>query len=370
MANPAANTAAGASAAHSTTHSAPERISDLAGTLTGRVTNAITEITQITSQTQMLSLNAQIEAARAGGATGAAFAVVASAMQDLSKKTSTVARGMAEQVSESIKELSTISRSLATDVRGTRLSDLALANIDVIDRRLYERSCDCRWWATDASALDALTLNTPAATKFCSDRLGVILNAYTVYLDLVLCDLKGNVIANGRPNKFHSVGSDCSREQWFTSSMATKSGDEFGFQSVHSTNLAGGQRVLIYSAAVREKAESKGKIIGALGLLFNWDGLAQKIVTETPLSPEEKPLTRVCVVDQEGLVLADTHNRQLIETLRFDQRDSLFQKKKGYIQSEIDRKPCCIAHGLSPGFETYATGWHCLIIQSQRAPKK
>jgi hypothetical protein len=370
MANPPANQAPGASAIDSTTHSAPERISGLAETVSGRVNNAITEITQITSQTQMLSLNAQIEAARAGGATGAAFAVVASAMQDLSKKTSTVARGMAEQVSESINELSTISRSLATDVRGTRLSDLALANIDVIDRCLYERSCDCRWWATDASAVDALTLNTPATIKFCSDRLGVILNAYTVYLDLVLCDLKGRVIANGRPNKFRSTNTDCSREQWFTSAMASKSGDEFGFQSVHAPSIAAGQRVLIYSAAVREKAESKGKIIGVLGLLFNWDAFAQKVVTETPLSAEEKTFTRVCVVDQEGLVLADTHNRQLVETLRFDRRESLFQMKKGYIQGEIDRKPCCIAHGLSPGFETYATGWHCLILQSQRTTQK
>jgi hypothetical protein len=26
-------------------------------------------------------------------------------------------------------------------------------------------------------------------------------------------------------------------------------------------------------------------------------------------------------------------------------------------------KPMLIAHAFSPGFETYATGWHSLIIQ-------
>ena len=33
-----------------------------------------------------------------------------------------------------------------------------LTNIDLIDRNLYERSCDVRWWATDSSVVDAPVL--------------------------------------------------------------------------------------------------------------------------------------------------------------------------------------------------------------------
>jgi hypothetical protein len=43
-------------------------------------------------------------------------------------------------------------------IRGSRLPDLSLNAIDIIDRNLYERSCDVRWWATDSAIVDELSL--------------------------------------------------------------------------------------------------------------------------------------------------------------------------------------------------------------------
>lgn len=37
------------------------------------------------------------------------------------------------------------------ETRGERLVDLARNVIDIIGRNPYERSCDVRWWATDAA---------------------------------------------------------------------------------------------------------------------------------------------------------------------------------------------------------------------------
>jgi hypothetical protein len=346
-----------------TANSSPERISQLTEDLAKRIGGAIGEIAEINSRTRLLSLNAQIEAGRAGGSTGAAFAVVASAMKELSERTAKVATAMASQTKTAIDELQRISQSLAIDVRGTRLSDVALTNIDLIDRFLYERSCDCRWWATDASCVDALTKKTPDAFKFCSQRLGVILNAYTVYFDLVLCDRSGKVVANGRPSKHRSVGSDCKTAEWFTSAMKSATGDEFGFESAHRSNLVDNQAVLVYSAAVRAGGDSKGQILGVLGVMFNWEGLAQKIVTSVGLPPEEKAATRVCIVDDKCRLLSDSNGRHLVDKLELPDRDKIFAMKKGFMNSTVAGQNCCVAHALSPGFETYATGWHSLIIQ-------
>ncbi|HMB96388.1 MAG TPA: methyl-accepting chemotaxis protein, partial [Tepidisphaeraceae bacterium] len=346
----------------------PERISHLASDLSKRIIGAIGQINEINANTRLLSINAQIEAGRAGGTIGAAFNVVASAMHDLSNRTSGVAKEMANQTKASIDELEHISQKLAIDVRGTRLSDLALNNIDVIDRCLYERSCDCRWWATDASCVQALMQNTPESIRFCSQRLGVILNAYTVYFDLVLCDRSGKVIANGRPNKYRSVGNLCGKSDWFTSAIKTASGDEFGFQSAHRSNLVDNQSSLIYSAAVRKNGEAKGEILGALGVIFNWDALAHKIVTSVPLSVEEKSSTRVCIVDDQCNLLADSNGKALLETLQLPEKQKLFAMKKGFVNANVGGSPVCVAHALSPGFETYATGWHSLIIQPLSRP--
>jgi hypothetical protein len=47
---------------------------------------------------------------------------------------------------------------LVAQIRGSRLPDLSLNAIDIIDRNLYERSCDVRWWATDSAIVDELSL--------------------------------------------------------------------------------------------------------------------------------------------------------------------------------------------------------------------
>ena len=358
-AKPAAVTAA--------SEATPERIAELADSLVGRMTQASSEIAKINDRTRLLSLNAQIEAARAGGATGAAFGVVASAMKGLSDKTSIVADSMAQETTEANKALRQIIQTLATNVRGLRLSDLALTNIDLIDRNLYERSCDVRWWATDSSPVEALTEGTPEARQHCAHRLGLILNSYTVYYDLVVCDLEGKVVVNGRPNLFHSVGSNCAPEMWFRSALETRSGEEFGFQSVHESRLVGGERVLIYSCCVRTGGDVHGQPLGVLGIVFNWDALAQTIVQNTPLGAAEKAGTRVCIVDDAGLVLADTQGRQLQERLPMANWSRLIAEKKGFTQTVYDNAECCIGYASSPGYETYGTGWHSLIIQNLAA---
>ncbi len=341
----------------------PERIAQLTDQIVVRMRQSSAAIAKINSQTRLLSFNAQIEAARAGGTTGAAFGVVASAIRDLSDKTAVISEDLGRETVEANSRLQGIIQTLATNVRGTRLSDLALTNIDLIDRNLYERSCDVRWWATDSSGVEALTRRTDEAYRFCSHRFGLILNSYTVYFDLVLCDLEGKVVANGRPAQFSSVGTQCAAMPWFQSAVATRSGEEFGFQSVHASPLAGGQRALIYSCCVREGGDVQGRPLGVLGIVFHWDALAQTIVHATPLSPEEKEATRICIVDDAGLVLANSRGRALQETLFLPNWAQIKAAKKGFAVSFYNGGNCCLGYASSPGYETYATGWHSLLIQ-------
>ena len=36
--------------------------------------------------------------------------------------------------------------------------------------------------------------------------------------------------------------------------------------------------------------------------------------------------------------------------------------KKEFLITTVDGKKCIVAHAAAPGFETYSTGWHSLII--------
>lgn len=337
------------------------RIGDLSDGIERRLRGAVHEIEEINLQTRLLSFNAQIEAAHAGAA-GRAFEVVAREMVTLSERTTKSAAQLDDETQSDIRQLKGMIAEVGTNVRGTRLSDLAFTNIDLIDRNLYERSCDVRWWATDSSCVDACL--DVARADHASRRLGVILDAYTVYLDIVLCDLRGRVVANGRPDKFRCAGTDQSATAWFRSALATGSGGEFGFEGVHrSSTLADGKLALVYSALVRRDGRADGEPIGCLGIVFDWEALAQTIVNRTQVGEAEKRHTRACIVDRDGLVIADSRARHLSDRLPLGEFSALVDCGKGYAVQPLGGVPHLVAYAHSPGFETYATGWHSFILQ-------
>lgn len=340
----------------------PERITQLAGELSNKMDVAIQEIERINRQSRMLAVNARVESARAGEA-GAAFGVVASEMGNLSHAITDLVSRLEKETSSDFREIARINDHISTHFRGTRLSDLALTNIDLIDRNLYERSCDVRWWATDSSVVDALTNGTIKDKDFACQRLGVILDSYTVYFDLVLCDLNGDIVANGRKSQYNSLGKNVASSYWFRKALECNTGEDYAWETVHKSQLVNNELVLVYSTAVRENGSNNGKILGALGIIFQYEALAQTIVESIPLTPEEKQGTRVCIVDDKGLVLADSDHRNLEETILFEGKDNLFKEDKGFIIGKFNQADCCIAHAKAPGYETYTTGWHSLIIQ-------
>jgi hypothetical protein len=345
-------------------NASPGRIAELAEEILHHLGNASQEIATLNDETRFLSINARIEAARAGGRIGAAFGVVAQAIQDLSGKTTTVARTLSERTGAALSELARISSDLEGEMLGSRFTSIADHIIDVIDRNLYERTCDCRWWATDESLVSALTLSTPASFTHASRRLGVILDSYTVYTDLVLCDLAGRVVAHGRPNHFATEGMNCRLNTWFREAVDTRDGTEFAFESAHHSPLVKNRKVLVYSGAVRQDGQTNGRVIGVLGALFDWESLGQKLVEDLPLNPHEVIKTRCLLIDEEHNILADTERRSVGEVLKLATGREFLMGPRGHREIEVDGQPTLLAFSTSRGFETYATGWKCVILHT------
>ena len=130
---------------------------------------------------------------------------------------------------------------MADRSRGERMVDLSLNAIELIDRNLYERTCDVRWWATDSAVVDCAATPDTAAAAHVSERLAVILGAYTVYLDLWLCDLNGNVVASGRSDRFN-VSARVASTKWFCAARDLRSGDDYTAGDVECQPLLGNAR--------------------------------------------------------------------------------------------------------------------------------
>jgi hypothetical protein len=330
------------------------------------VTGAVERMQEINRGMHLLSMNARIEAARAGAA-GAGFAVVGQELTRLSGEMRQSADGLVGESRAKGSQLDAVLRGLNEDVVASRLCDLAFSAIDIVDRNLYERSCDVRWWATEPAVADCLKARTPESLRFASRRLGQILDSYTVYADLVVADTQGRVVANGRPAQFRSAGSDVGHSEWFESALAARRDSEFGFQSMHDSSLVNGQSSLVYSCAVRDPDAPRAAPLGVLGIVFKWRALGDAVLAQLPLSDAERPRTRACLVDARGRILADTAGGRGARSLEFLERDSLFRDKRGTVSTTVDGRPVMACHAASQGFETYRTGWHALLLRDADA---
>ncbi|WP_058361510.1 methyl-accepting chemotaxis protein [Xanthomonas translucens] len=336
----------------------------LSDQLLGQLRQSLQRIDEINRTTHVISMNARIESARIGHA-GRGFSVIAQEMDVLSRRVADATQDLDKVAASTSADMRHTLQQLDDDVRRTRLSELALSNIDLIDRNLYERSCNVRWWATDAAiAAAAHPGRGDDALAYAARRMGQILESYTVYFDLVLAGTDGRILTNGQPQQYASAGSEVSAQAWFEHAMRTRSGEQFGFQGVHASTLADGERVLVYSCTVRDGGRVDGRVRGVPGIVFRWDALAQTLVQRTPLSEQEWGRSRVCIVDPHGQVLADSDGRMLQERIDFAGREALFKQPRGAVLSDLNGRPRCIAHAASSGYETYRTGWHSLILQA------
>ena len=127
----------------------PERIIGLSQEVSELARKSVDGIQRVTSRTKMLAINALIEAAHAGDA-GRGFAVVAKDVGEVSEQINRIAESLGEQLTCRATELDTLGKGLVANIRGQRLTDLALNMIEIIDRNLYERSCDVRWWKSSS----------------------------------------------------------------------------------------------------------------------------------------------------------------------------------------------------------------------------
>ena len=342
-----------------------DRLLELTGSVADTANDKIMRIQGITRRSRILALNAAIEAHRFGES-GRGFAVVADEVKAISNEISQLAATLRDELSSRLSGLVTIGHSMSNEmdvVRGERLADLAHNMIEVIDRNLYERSCDVRWWATDQAVVECVAQPDQDKVEWASRRLGVILDSYTVYLDLWIADVHGTVIANGRPGNYpRAIGTNVAHEQWFREAMATRDGTQFAVADIKTVRELNEAAVATYSTAIRAGGETGGPVIGVLGIFFDWAAQAQAIVDGVRLTADERPYTRCLLLDSAQKVIASSDQKGVL-------RETFPLNLSGGDRGHYESAGGTVAYALTPGYETYeGLGWYGVLVQNSNGP--
>jgi chemotaxis signal transduction protein len=142
---------------------------------------------------------------------------------------------------------------------------------DLMDRNLYERSDDCRWWALTSEIRAILSREASAEGEYArvTEILRYINELYTVYPRVVVFDRNGKILAasNLHNEPLDVVGSRI-EGQYVVETLALRTTQEYRVSPFEESYLYGQKPTYIYCAAIRHP-EDHSQVTGGIGIVFD-----------------------------------------------------------------------------------------------------
>lgn len=230
--------------------------------------------------------------------------------------------------------------------------------IDIMDRNLYERANDCRWWALTRCFREELAnirLADLEQRKRLTEVLRTINTLYTVYSNLILFDKAGKVVAVSNAAYNDWIGKPLP-ESWVRPTLALSHSEKYHVSAFGPAELYAGQPTYIYSAAVR--GENSEEPVGGVSIVFDSTPQFQAMLNDAlPRQADGTVVPGAFAVfaERDGRVIAST-NISIAPTSKISIGAEFFNLQRGEsFTNIIVYNSCYYAVGscMSAGYREY-----------------
>lgn len=231
---------------------------------------------------------------------------------------------------------------LASSMRDAEFTTSLL--VDLLDRNLYERSDDCRWWALTPQLRTALAqprIDAEGVAKL-NDILAYINGLYTVYTRLFVYDRQGRIIASTGSQRDAVLGSQVDATT-LEQVLALRTQQQYHVSHFAPSALYDARDTYIYHAAIRTPGSSD-EVVGGIGIVFDSEPELRNML-DSGLAGKDK--MSAFYVNRDGRIISSTDPARAVGS-----------------QLEIDPALLCVENGQSASCVAMHDGQYAIVACS------
>lgn len=254
--------------------------------------------------------------------------------------------------------------NLQSTVISARLGDVrfcASLAVDIMDRNLYERANDCRWWALTTAFREHLQLPivTPDGQQEISDILGYINDLYTVYTNLYVYDKNGIIVAVSNKEHASVVGDKVDAHSGAIDALSCTDSQKYSVSRFVPSPQYNNKHTYIYNASITSLKQNN--VVGGIGIVFDSAPQFSEMLNDSLPKDESGHTLMGCFgmfCQRDGMIISSTEDcpQHVGEVIEIE--PSLLGLANGEEDSRIinyQGKKYAIGVAASKGYREYKT---------------